>query len=421
MSLYTGSSPSSPSRRCKILEVSLNPEESELLQCRNHEGLQYHGWHSKALRVLGRSRATLRLLKSGLYRKAKAPQLSDGSSLHPEKGQVDDAGTRSRQAYLHRLGIPVSAGLQGLVPRNSRPLSAWSEEVPKSGGTVSSSIEQVSDEWSSDESESFPFDGQANTSKDVTESTSTEVQTSSHDAAAIENAEDRGSDLQVLPRGDFRLSYLRRLSYEKIWVPRLQQPKKHSSVIVLDWDDTLLCTSFLSNPRISPNGHSCPRLRNVALAAQRLIELSLSLGETIIVTNAWGSWVEHSAKRYVPSLLPLLKEIEVISARQRYEAQFPQQIAKWKMNVFLELQRQRSQDSITNLIVIGDSSFEIDAALAIGHLFPKAVVKTVKFREAPTPEELVKELQLAGDRLRKIVESGKPLQVAMERRSAIQP
>lgn len=420
MSFYTGSSPSASSRRCKILEVSLNPEESELLQCRDHEGPQHHGWHRKALRVLGRSRATLRLLKSSLYGKAITPHPSHDLSLHPEKGQVDDAGTRNRQAYLHRLGIPVSSGLQGLVPRHSKSVSAWSEEVSRSGGHGSNSMEkQVSEGWSSDESATFQLYGQANSPKSFTDTT--EAATSALGAEVIDSSEERCSDLQAVPRGDFRLSYLRRLSYEKVWVPRLQRPKKHSSLIVLDWDDTLLCTSSLSNPRISSNGQSCPRLRNVALAAQRLIELSLSLGETIIVTNAWASWVEHSAKRYMPSLLPLLKGIEVISARQRYEAQFPQQIAKWKMNVFLELQRQRSQDSVTNLIVIGDSSFEIDAALAIGHLFPKAVVKTVKFREAPTPEELVKELQLAGDRLRKIVESGKPLQVAMERRSAIQP
>lgn len=37
-----------------------------------------------------------------------------------------------------------------------------------------------------------------------------------------------------------------KLTYEKIWLRPQDKPKAHESVIIFDWDDTLLCTSFIS-------------------------------------------------------------------------------------------------------------------------------------------------------------------------------
>jgi len=53
-----------------------------------------------------------------------------------------------------------------------------------------------------------------------------------------------GIDLQA--QDQFRVNFLRKLSYSKVWVPQAQRPPKHQTVIIFDWDDTLLCTSFLN-------------------------------------------------------------------------------------------------------------------------------------------------------------------------------
>lgn len=44
----------------------------------------------------------------------------------------------------------------------------------------------------------------------------------------------------------------------------------------------------------------------------------------------------------------------------------------------------------TNLICLGDSNIEIDAAHTLAKEFNAALIKTIKFRECPKPEELVK-------------------------------
>lgn len=52
-----------------------------------------------------------------------------------------------------------------------------------------------------------------------------------------------------------RLKYLRRLSYLKVWVPSIHRAPKHQTAIIFDWDDTLLCTSYLNSMSISNNSN----------------------------------------------------------------------------------------------------------------------------------------------------------------------
>merc|ERR1719401_2792798 len=161
---------------------------------------------------------------------------------------------------------------------------------------------------------------------------------------------------------DFRLQYLQRLSYHQVWVPRAQRPPKHQTVVIFDWDDTLLCTSFLNMRQDQPLSPVVERhLRGIEAAGRRLLELSMRLGHTFIITNAMNGWVEYSAAKWVPELLPVLQKVRVISARTKYEPHFPGEVAKWKIHAFLEVQRQLDCQIITNLISLGDSNFEMDA------------------------------------------------------------
>jgi hypothetical protein len=44
----------------------------------------------------------------------------------------------------------------------------------------------------------------------------------------------------------------------------------------------------------------------------------------------------------------------------------------------------------TNLISLGDSHIEMEAAMNLGKFFEYALLKTIKFRESPKPDELIK-------------------------------
>ena len=55
-----------------------------------------------------------------------------------------------------------------------------------------------------------------------------------------------------------------------------------------------------------------------------------ALGTTLIITNAEEGWVQHSSKLYLPKVLPALRGVPIISARSRFEGQYPGEAATWK-------------------------------------------------------------------------------------------
>jgi hypothetical protein len=64
----------------------------------------------------------------------------------------------------------------------------------------------------------------------------------------------------------------------------------------------------------------------------------------------------------MPSIVPILERITIISARTKYECHFPGDVTQWKLNAFLETQENIDDAMITNIIALGDSMMEIDAA-----------------------------------------------------------
>lgn len=68
---------------------------------------------------------------------------------------------------------------------------------------------------------------------------------------------------------------------------------------------------------------------------------------------------------------------------------------------------------VTNLVCIGDSNIEMEAAHSLSKEFEHSLVKTIKFRENPKPEELIKQQELVFERMREIFESTKNLTIRL--------
>eukprot|EP00392_Amoebophrya_sp_AT5.2_P012659 g12766.t1 len=233
-------------------------------------------------------------------------------------------------------------------------------------------------------------------------------------------AGERDDQMRITPgRPDaFRHKFLQKLSYERIWVPQRQRPPQHQTVIIFDWDDTLLCTSYLNLRLPTPEipGHVQKQLLLLERVGAQLLELAMKLGQTFIITNAMKGWVEYSASKYVPRLLPTLQKLTIISARGNYEHAFPGNYGQWKIEAFLEVQRQLNSQIITNLVSLGDSNMEMEAVHVMGKEFAQALIKTIKFRESPTPEELVKQLELVAQKFEKIILNARNLKIGLERK-----
>lgn len=174
-------------------------------------------------------------------------------------------------------------------------------------------------------------------------------------------------------------------------------------LLIWDWDDTLMCSSAINNQQLY--AHQAQQLECVL---EQLLSLSLRLGETLIVTNADQLWVTESARQFTPRVAAFLSRIPIISARVKYEGIYPNDVFAWKRETFREVIGARvarsRPGSLLNLVVLGDSPSEMEAAhsstLGVG-LF--STVKTVKFKENPTADELIEQLHMMTHELGSIV------------------
>jgi hypothetical protein len=177
-----------------------------------------------------------------------------------------------------------------------------------------------------------------------------------------------------------------------------RQGMPDDTVIIFDWDDTLLCSSA-----INMNRWNHTHLEVLQAAVESVLRLASRLGEVLIVTNGVDWWVDDSARRFLPSLLPLLGTITVKSARAVWERKYPGDPFAWKREAFRELLAPRSRS--INLVVLGDSLAEIEAANGVTPLlWEGSMVKTVKFKEAPSADQVIGQLRSVEAELAEIVQ-----------------
>jgi len=177
------------------------------------------------------------------------------------------------------------------------------------------------------------------------------------------------------------------------------------TVSVFDWDDTLLASSFLAGKgfkldseiekSVSPE-LQLPELESSVVA---VLTLALSFGPVCIVTNAEHGWVQMSAEKFIPGVLPLLSKVKVLSARSTYEKMHPDSPVKWKFCAFQEILNGVygngfDSKSTRNVISFGDSHVEREAVRAVTRGLPNTKTKSVKFAERPSMEQLRRQIEL---------------------------
>jgi len=231
-------------------------------------------------------------------------------------------------------------------------------------------------------------------------------------------------------------------------VPLPVEKLRDSTHIIFDWDDTLLPTSFIMDAvKICPPKYGAaltrrdgPRrghvrvggklskdfpcfeaLQSHAARVERLLTSASRLARVAIVTSASRPWVFESADQYLPGLnfAGLLKELEVpvYYAHEHSRSQEPEEpeldlAAACKRSAMAEFLQQASQDgAVRNVVSIGDSQAEKDAAKALARRDPlvlpssprlrsrRPLCKTVKLMADPSLKHLSEELRLLTERL----------------------
>ena len=217
-----------------------------------------------------------------------------------------------------------------------------------------------------------------------------------------------------------RNSYIQRLVSKALFLPN-NKPKSHNSLIIFDWDDTLLPTTFLTqggayNENMILTDNEQKKIEKLEKSALNLLNVALSKGDVYIITNAGLGWVEFSAKKYYPKIFEILPKIRIISARCQWENVFPNDTKRWKIQTFLSLQKELDTKLVTNIICLGDSLYEMEAGRILANCFTEAFVKTIKFKEGPKLEELNKQLIIVYNQFASICSAVKSLTIRVEKK-----
>jgi len=181
-------------------------------------------------------------------------------------------------------------------------------------------------------------------------------------------------------------------------------PAATNHFVSFDYDDTLLCSTFLSGLGLKMDSSRQdvvakvgPQLSRLAKSVCALLEGALQMTPNIfVVTNAEKGWVEMSARLFMPEALPLLERCTIISARSTFEAAFGDSPLKWKYHAFCEcLLRLQPIHTARNVISLGDSHVEREAIRAATRGHAATTCKSIKFAERPSCEQLVRQQELA--------------------------
>jgi len=175
------------------------------------------------------------------------------------------------------------------------------------------------------------------------------------------------------------------------------------TLIAFDWDDTILCSSFLSSRGLRLDSDPArvkefeSQLTELSHSVIALLSLALQYGPVTVVTNAETGWVQLSCQKFIPLVLPMLNKLTIISARSTYEPQFPGSPLKWKYYCFQErimsLQAPTSKRE-RNVLSFGDSHVEREAVRACTRGMERTRTKSVKFAERPSLEQLRRQIEL---------------------------
>jgi hypothetical protein len=180
---------------------------------------------------------------------------------------------------------------------------------------------------------------------------------------------------------------------------------RENVLIVFDWDDTLMCTSEQRAGGFAEQADMRKKVDELELAVLKVLQAAMRIGTVIIVTNADARWVWHSAKLLLPSIVPILKGLQVVSAKEAYQEKFPTDYYSWKAHAFQDVLRDElPSQEVVNLVSIGDSLAEINAAeIAVQDRFDDSIVKTIKLKDRPTTQEIVAQLEVVAESISGLV------------------
>jgi len=194
--------------------------------------------------------------------------------------------------------------------------------------------------------------------------------------------------------------------------PRIGRPLSASvardSLIVFDWDDTILPTSWLDRMgSLSAGGPSRPdierQLTQLSAVAIQTLNMAATMGKVILITNSAPGWVDQSCQLFMPQLMSHVRSLPTFSKPMQAPLTF--KIGSFRTQV--------RGYGCRNIVSIGDGDSERAACLRLqapaagrgagGDGDPQLTLKSVKLVDLPSCSQLISEHEMLQTRLADVV------------------
>ncbi|CAM9451257.1 unnamed protein product [Ectocarpus sp. 6 AP-2014] len=121
-------------------------------------------------------------------------------------------------------------------------------------------------------------------------------------------------------------------------VGAISEGRRVPAVTVFGWDDVLCPTTHakLERNRLAESKQERIQLLNVGQSVVRLVRAAQRHGPVVIVTDSHEGWVRGTAELLLPggAAAACLENVEVVSSRDRFAKDFPDQPACWQIAAF---------------------------------------------------------------------------------------
>ena len=199
--------------------------------------------------------------------------------------------------------------------------------------------------------------------------------------------------------------------------------------IVLDWDDTLFCTSWIEKKGFRLEDYTdtiswemrkeCQKLSKSVIDFLKAVK---ELGTPIIITNSTTGWIDISSKIFMPDIIPMLSDIPIVYAQSEYRCKSNVALM-WKQYAVVEQMRKafkREPGQRRNILSFGDGISEQEAMRSLKYYYSfgsdphQTLIKSVKLMERVGPEDLVVQLDVLAAMLPSIVLQEEDLDLYIE-------
>jgi hypothetical protein len=183
--------------------------------------------------------------------------------------------------------------------------------------------------------------------------------------------------------------------------------RPEQTLIIFDWDDTL-CPSSACMESEYTDDDLAYFMHDLTLAAAALLQRAKQLAaKVVIVTNAGDGWVDSCCAAWMPELEATLKDVEICSARARWEPSGVSSPTGWKAkefhNVINRFYSRYENQSWKNILAVGDAPYEHEALMRVVEMAPHCRSKSVRFITTPSIDQLTHQLRALQETLQKVV------------------